>query len=310
MRHLALSEAAIRRIVLTELARQGSPYIPVGISARHVHLSARDLAVLFGPDYRLTPIRALSQPGQFAAAEQVTLVGPKGRIGKVRVLGPVRGRTQVELSRTDTVALGVKDCPVRVSGQLDGTPGIRIVGPKGELDVPEGLIVAARHLHMSDEQAQAYGVHNGQVVSLRVGGERPCLMEGVICRTGAGHELEVHVDTDEANACGLALGELLELVRDGEAAHACGGSQCDGHCRGCKDHGACHHCAGCKNKKKDTAPAARPDRRQETLDLVTERDVNEAFRADRKEVWCTARAIVTPAAADRSAETGVRIVRI
>ncbi len=296
---MALDETAIRHLVLTELARQGSKFVPVGISARHVHLSQGDIAALFGPGYELTPLKPLVQPGQYAAREQLTLVGPKGELGKVRILGPARAETQIELSFTDAMKLGIKNCPIRMSGDLAGTPGLKLVGPRGELTVTQGVIVAQRHLHLSGPQAQAYGVHDKQVVSVRVTGARPCLLEGVVCRVGEGHELEIHIDTDEANACALQNGDLLELVFPGQSE----GHHCQGTCRsggGC----ACgHHSA----PAPAPAPPAEPE--QEPLDLVTERDINDAFRDSHPQVLCTKKALITPAAADRAAETGIKIVR-
>lgn len=296
---MALDETAIRHLVLTELARQGSKFVPVGISARHVHLSQGDIAALFGPGYELTPLKPLVQPGQYAAREQLTLVGPKGELGKVRILGPARAETQIELSFTDAMKLGIKNCPIRMSGDLAGTPGLKLVGPRGELTVTQGVIVAQRHLHLSGPQAQAYGVHDKQVVSVRVTGARPCLLEGVVCRVGEGHELEIHIDTDEANACALQNGDLLELVFP---------SQSEGHhCQGtCRSGGGCtcgHHSA----PAPAPAPPAEPE--QEPLDLVTERDINDAFRDSHPQVLCTKKALITPAAADRAAETGIKIVR-
>ena len=284
---------------MTELARQGSKFVPVGISARHVHLTTQDIEKLFGPGYELTPLKPLVQPGQYAAREQLTLVGPKGELGKVRILGPARAETQIELSFTDAMKLGIKNCPIRMSGDLAGTPGLKLVGPRGELTVTQGVIIAQRHLHLSGPQAQAYGVHDKQVVSVRVTGARPCLLEGVVCRVGEGHELEIHIDTDEANACALQNGDLLELVFPGQSE----GHHCQGTCR---SGGGCtcgHHSA----PAPAPAPPAEPE--QEPLDLVTERDINDAFRDSHPQVLCTKKALITPAAADRAAETGIKIVR-
>ena len=293
---MALDETTIRHCVLTELARQGSKYVPVGISARHVHLSVRDIETLFGPGYQLTPIKPLVQPGQFAAKEQVTLAGPKGRLEKVRILGPARGETQVELALTDAMKLGIQNCPIRMSGDLAGTPGLKLLGPKGTLELPQGVIAAARHLHLTQAQAQAYGVHDQQAVNVRITGPRPCLLENVVCRVGAAHELELHLDTDEANACALKNGDLAELVLPGQpGAHACTGS-----CR----------TGGCSCGHGSAAPETPSAPEQEVLELVTERDVNDAFRDNHPQVYCEKKALITPAAADRAAETGIQIVRV
>lgn len=211
-----IDKSEVRRNVLTELARQGlSRLIPVGISARHVHLTEADIEALFGKGYKLHPIKPLVQPGQFAAREQVTVVGRRGRMEHVRILGPARKESQVEISVSDSFVLGEKNCPVRLSGDLEGTRGVKLIGPEGQIELKKGLIVAARHLHMNDEQARAFGIHDKQIVNIRVTGERPCLLENVICRTGSAHELEVHLDTDEANACGLGNGDLVELELPG-----------------------------------------------------------------------------------------------
>lgn len=297
---MGVDEGAVRRLVLTEIAKQGDRFVPVGVSARHVHLTQHDLEALFGPGYQLTPIKPISQPGQFASQEQVAIIGPKGRIDKVRVLGPVRPETQIEISVSDSFVLGAKNCPIRLSGDLDGTPGVTIEGPKGSITISKGLIVAARHLHMNDEQARAYGIHDGQVVSLHVGGARPCTMEGVICRTGAKHELEVHIDTDEANACGLKTGDLMELVQERapERSSACKGTCLTGACT-------------CGNHSTQKAEPKEPEiPEDEILDLVTERDLNEALRANKTAVYCEKKALITPSAADRSNETGIKIIRI
>lgn len=281
-------------MVLTELARQGNKFVPVGISARHVHLSQQDIEALFGPGHQLTPVKPLVQPGQYASKEQVTLVGPKGQLAKVRVLGPARGETQVEVSLTDAMKLGVKGCPIRMSGKLAGTPGIKLVGPAGELTIPQGVIAAERHIHMSDAQAQAYGVKDGSVVSVKVTGPRPATLDGVVCRVGSAHELEMHIDTDEANGCCLVNGDLVELVLPGQAhGHHCSGN--------CKKGG----CTCGKQEAKASAPAS-----EDVLELVTERDINDAFRDNKSKIYCTKQAIITPAGSDRAAETGIDIIRV
>lgn len=290
--------------MLTVLAQQGSKYVPVGISARHVHLSAADIQLLFGPGHQLTPFKMLAQPGQFAAKEQVTLIGPKGIIEKVRVLGPARGDTQVEVAFTDAMRLGVKNCPVRMSGNLAGTPGIRLAGPAGEIAVDHGLIVAERHLHLSEAQARAYGVKNGDAVSVEVESPRPTTLNGVICRVGAGHELELHLDTDEANACCLTNGALVKLILPRQtpmAPKACGA--------------AARVITPTAAPQPIPAPAvpkteAKPELTDDPLDLVTERDINDAFRDNHSCVYCEKKALITPAAADRAAETGIKIIRV
>jgi len=159
-------------------------------------------------------MKPLSQPGQFACEEQVELVGPRSSIARVRVLGPERPASQVELSGTDCLKLGI-DAPVRTSGQLSGTPGITVKGPVGVLELSAGLIIADRHIHMTPEDAGWFGVEDGERVSVRVGGPRGGLMGQVVIRVSEKGRLDFHVDTDDANAFRLKQGQLLELVKEG-----------------------------------------------------------------------------------------------
>ncbi len=186
--------------------------ILVETSARHVHLSAEDLEKLFGTGASLTPKKDLSQPGQFACEERVKLVGPKKEIANVIILGPVRPATQVELSYTDARTLGV-DAPLRESGDLAGTPGLKLVGPAGEVEIGAGAIVAKRHIHMTPEDAEKYGVENGQIVSVKVDSERSAVLGDVVIRVSPKFSLAMHIDTDEANAAcafGKCFGELIK----------------------------------------------------------------------------------------------------
>lgn len=193
-----------------ENAASNATGVPVGISNRHIHLSQADLDQLFGAGYQLTPMKELSQPGQFACKETVTICGPKGAIEKVRVLGPVRKETQIEIVAGDCFKLGVK-APAKLSGDLAGTPGITAVGPKGSVQTAQGLIVAQRHIHMAPADAQAYGVQDGQIVKIRVGGLRGGIYDNVAIRVTTSSKLECHLDTEEANAMGVA--GTVEIVR-------------------------------------------------------------------------------------------------
>ena len=186
-----------------ENAASNATGVPVGISNRHIHLSQADLDQLFGAGYQLKPMKELSQPGQFACKETVTICGPKGAIEKVRVLGPVRKETQIEIVAGDCFKLGVK-APAKLSGDLAGTPGITVVGPKGSVQTAQGLIVAQRHIHMAPADAQAYGVQDGQIVKIRVGGLRGGIYDNVAIRVTTSSKLECHLDTEEANAMGVA----------------------------------------------------------------------------------------------------------
>ena len=177
--------------------------IMVETSARHVHLSKEDLATLFGEDAVLTNKKDLSQPGQFACYERVDVVGPKGEIKGVSILGPVRSATQVELALTDARKLGIAP-PIRESGDIEGTPGCKLVGPKGEVELEKGVIAAKRHIHMTPESAKEYGLGDKQIVSVKVGGAGRMLTFGdVVVRVRSDFAPAMHIDTDESNAAGL-----------------------------------------------------------------------------------------------------------
>ena len=172
--------------------------VRVEVSARHVHLSQVDQDKLFGPGYQMKVIKDLSQPGQWAAEETVVLKGPKGEF-RVRQLGPCRSQTQVELARTDCFALGFP-AALKLSGSLQGTSGCKLIGPAGEADLPEGVIVPLRRIHISDKQAAERGLKNGDRVKVRVGGSRGLIFEEVHIRTNPNFDLSMHLDTDEGNA--------------------------------------------------------------------------------------------------------------
>jgi putative phosphotransacetylase len=187
--------------------------IPVGISNRHIHLSKLDLEALFGQGYVLTEMKPLSQPGQYAAEETVTIIGAKGEIERVRILGPVRKETQIEISKTDSFVLGVKP-PVRDSGDIEGTPGLKVVGPNGEVELERGVIIASRHIHFHTTDAERFGVHNGQRIKLRTSGERALILENVVVRVHDTYALDCHLDTDEGNAAGLNNGDLVTMITE------------------------------------------------------------------------------------------------
>ncbi|MDP4126477.1 MAG: phosphate propanoyltransferase [Bacillota bacterium] len=173
--------------------------VPIGTSNRHIHLSEDDLNQLFGEKYALTIQKELSQPGQYAAKETVTLVGPKGYLEKVRILGPVRKRTQVEISVTDCFKLGVKPV-IRDSGQLDGTPGLKIIGPLGNVEIERGVMVAGRHIHLTPKDAAEWSLNDGDRVRVKVQSIRPVIFEDVLIRVHENYRKEMHLDMDEANA--------------------------------------------------------------------------------------------------------------
>ncbi|MBI0580742.1 phosphate propanoyltransferase [Neobacillus cucumis] len=215
-----MNEQAIRTIVeevIQQLFKKDSRpnTIPMAVSARHCHLSQTDLETLFGKGYELTKKAELSQPGQFAANETVVIVGPRGSIEKVRILGPARSLTQVEVSKTDAVKLGVNP-PIRESGNIAGSAPITLVGPKGSIYKNEGLIIAQTHIHMHPDDAVHFGVENGEYVRIRTEGERPVSFEKVLIRVSPRYRLEMHIDTDEANAGLITSGQSGILVKDGE----------------------------------------------------------------------------------------------
>ena len=205
-------KAEVRKAALLRHYRDtGEFLVPVTISNRHIHLSAQHVCALFGADHALTFKTELFQPGQYACEETVTLKGLKGEIKNVRVLGPVRAETQVEISVTDSYALGVPPV-LRLSGNTAGTPGIIIIGKKGQITIPCGVIVAERHIHLSEEEAKEFGVRDGDAVTLFTAGERPTALMGFAARIDANFALEAHIDTDEANAAFIKNDMLLNAL--------------------------------------------------------------------------------------------------
>lgn len=184
-------------------------FLPVEASGRHVHVTAREAQALFG--HGLTPKRPLSQPGQFLCEERVTLRTPKGEFRNVAVLGPERPENQVEISLTDAVTLGLTP-PVRLSGNVEGTPGVDLIGPVGQVRLSHGVIVAQRHIHLPPEEAERRGLRNGDSVKLKVFGDRPLIFEEVSVRVSPGFAPAVHLDFDEANACGFHKGDLGMVI--------------------------------------------------------------------------------------------------
>ena len=186
--------------------------VSIGVSARHVHLTKEDLDILFGENYELTKKKDLTQPGQFSCEEQVILEGPKRKIENVRILGPLRSKTQVELSKTDAYGLGI-NAPVRNSGDLDDAKEIKIIGPKGEI-VRNAAIIATRHLHATEEDVIKYGLKDRKFVSLKLGGEKGGVLEKVHIRVDNNFKFEVHLDLDDANAFLVKNGDIGELFID------------------------------------------------------------------------------------------------
>ena len=278
----------IQRMVLAEMARLGRAYAPVMSSNRHCHLSQEDTERLFGPGYQLTKMRDLVQPGQYACNEKVILETPKGTV-TLRVVGPVRKETQVELSFTDCAALGLKP-PVRMSGQLENTPGCILRNGERRIDIPRGVIIAARHLHLSPEEGSAYGLKDGDVVSLQIEGARALVMENVIVRCGRGHVLEAHIDRDEANACGLADGTLCRVLLPGRTAERFPATQ--------------------------TRTSPKPPERNTMLDLtgekamlITEETILSAARNGYRVIRYGKDAILTPLARDAATDKRIELAK-
>ena len=185
----------------------------VETSARHLHVTKEAVAILFGEGYQLTHKKDLSQPGQFATNERVTVVGPKGEMPGVSILGPERPSTQVELSLTDARKIGVV-APIRESGDIKGAGACKLVGPKGELEISEGVIVAKRHIHFTPDQAKEANVENGEIVSVKItSAERTAILGDVVVRVNPSYDAAMHIDTDESNACGCSGVVYGEIVK-------------------------------------------------------------------------------------------------
>lgn len=211
------SEAELIRLITQEVlaelaARRAAIPIPIGVSVRHVHLCREHVDQLFGPGYELTARNELYQPGNYAAEETVTLVTPKRTLHNVRILFPLRAQTQVELAYSDAVYLGLHP-PIVLSGRsLKGTPGLVLVGPAGAVDLPEGVIIAARHVHMNPLEAARLGVRDGDEIDVAVDGPRALTFRNVVVRVREGQRLEMHLDTDEANATCVTCGVTARMV--------------------------------------------------------------------------------------------------
>ena len=289
--------AVVERVILMELARLGEAFVPVNISNRHVHLCQADVDRLFGAGYQLTKMRDLIQPGQYACNEKVTIETEKGQMS-LRVVGPVRKETQIELTLTDAVKLGVKP-PVRMSGDLQGSPGCVLSQGGRRITLDKGVIIAARHLHLSPDEAQAFGLKDGDTVSLRVEGPRAMTLDQVIVRSGQDHRMEAHIDTDEANACMLRGGQLCRVVYP----QTTGGDS------------RLLSALSTMAQAKPAVPAAPfvPPKRDTMLDvsgekrrLITEDDVRRAAEDGYKIIRIAPDAILTPLARDTAAEKDIQ----
>jgi putative phosphotransacetylase len=217
--HRAVVEHMVRQVVYSRLrlplprASAGPNPLVVNISARHCHLTEQAVEALFGVGHKLTPFKWLYQEGQYAAKETVTLIGPRSRvISNLRILGPCRTLNQVELAYTDAVALGF-EIPLRISGDIEGTAGCMLMGPAGFFEMPQGVIRALRHVHMHPDDATFYGVQKGDAMRLRIGGPCGLSLDRLLVRVDPSFKLEVHIDTDEGNACNLRADTPCELLK-------------------------------------------------------------------------------------------------
>ncbi|MDZ7316505.1 MAG: phosphate propanoyltransferase [candidate division KSB1 bacterium] len=206
-------EQIVRQVIDEMLPPYGERTVPIGISARHLHISQEHLEILFGPGAKLTKLRDLTQPGEFAAEETVAVMGPNRRLfGQVRILGPVREATQLELAYTDGIFLGMQ-LPCRMSGDIKGSAPFVVIGPAGVLRLPEGAIRAMRHIHMSPEDARRFGLKQGDKIKVKAYGTASLTFDDVVVRIKEGLILQMHIDTDEANAAGIdphnAFGEMI-----------------------------------------------------------------------------------------------------
>lgn len=214
---MTVDERVIIKKVVEEVVKRingngEEAFVPIGISNRHIHLSQKDLEVLFGQGYKLTKMKDLKQPGQFAAKETVKVIGPKGFFEGVRILGPVRPETQVEISLSDGFKLGLT-APVRESGKTEDTPSFTIEGPKGSVEKKQGVIAALRHIHIPPTFADKFGLKDKELVNVEINGIRKLVYHNVLIRVSDQFELEMHLDMDEANAGGISNGDLAKILK-------------------------------------------------------------------------------------------------
>ena len=310
-------EGVVLRLVLTEVGRRGERFVPVTSSNRHVHLSQPDVERLFGAGYRLTRMRDLAQPGQYACNETVTMECPKGST-TLRVVGPARKETQIELSYTDCFKLGVKPV-LRMSGDTAGTPGCVLRNGDKQITIDRGVIVAARHLHMAPAEAAAYGLKDGDVVALVVEGPRATTLDNLVVRSGEAHSMEAHIDKDEANTCGLTDGELCRIVLRSEVK-ATGVSQkpADAHAQPTVQTYVPTTVSPAQTSEVKTyVPQKTPEIRTTLLDLssephcyISEEDILAAERQKYKLIRHAADAIITPLARDAAAAKGISLIEL
>jgi putative phosphotransacetylase len=266
--------------------------IPIGISNRHLHLSSPDLEVLFGQNHQLQLQKELRQPGQFAAVETVILAGPKGCLERVRILGPARKETQVEISLGDAFRLGINP-PIRESGVTKGSSAVTIIGPKGTIQLKEGLIIAQRHIHMAPSDALKYGVTDGANVQVKLSGERGLVFDRVTVRVNQNFRLELHLDTDEANAAAVNSGSTANLLTSNLAIGV--------------NHGITNNESSNQQVRSKPQVGSNSQEIEESLTLVSDEVVRRAWK---NETVLTIReeTPITPLARDSIKELGVKVI--
>lgn len=306
-----MDETRIRRIVedfvCEEFAKKGVFFVPTASSNRHIHLSKEHAQALFGKDFELTKLRDLKQPNQFASNQQVTFKTSKGSL-TLRVVGPIRSETQIELSTSDCIKLGLPPV-IRMSGDIEGTPCGVISTEKGSVTLSKGVIVAARHLHLSTSQAKLYGLKNGDAVRLFVEGKRATVFDNVQVRCGEAHILEAHIDVEEANACALPENAICRIEKMNkthylmpEAPAKVEGRRIFGNIVPDKE-APLYALSGAINQKTNRGAMPEPSKKR----MLSEADVIEAHKLGQTQLLLDKDTLLTPLARDRARQLGMEL---
>ncbi len=305
-----MDEAQVRQqaeiLVCEQFAKKGMFFVPVSSSNRHVHLCRMAVDALFGKGYELTKLRDLKQPGQFAANEQVTFTTPKGSI-ILRVVGPIRPETQIELSASECIKLGLPVC-VRMSGDTKGSPGGKLTTPKGSFELDRGVIVAARHLHLTTEQGKLYNMKSGDRVKLFVEGQRAMVFENVVVRCGEAHALECHIDIEEANACQLPPNAICRVEKMQNerylkpAEHITGQPRVYGNITPDSE-APLYALSGVVNHQTKRGAMPEPSKKR----MLTEADIIESSKAGQVYIELDKNTLLTPLARDRALQLGMEL---
>ncbi|MDD3401084.1 MAG: phosphate propanoyltransferase [Eubacteriales bacterium] len=305
-----MDEALVRQqaeiLVCEQFAKKGMFYVPVSSSNRHVHLCRADVDSLFGKGYELTKLRDLRQPNQFAANEQVTFKTKKGSV-TLRVVGPIRPETQVELSASECVKLGVPVC-VRMSGDTKNSPGGELSTGKGSVELKQGVIVAARHLHLTTDQGKLYGLKSGDSVRLFVEGQRGMVFENVIVRCGEAHALECHIDIEEANACQLPPNAICKIEKMRQERYLSPVAPIENAKRVYgnivpNSEAPIFAMSGAINQKTQRGAMPEPAKKK----MLTESDIIAASKAGQVFIELDKNTLLTPLARDRALQLGIEL---